>query len=305
VLSGIGKALNAIMLERSALLADPTLARNAKRAQKQARVQQRAARNALELPASPSFFQQDKWAIGWAGGGSLVKRRRAAEAQGVVYGVGFDGINVLALADVYEMAKVQRLPVKVQFKALTGGDLSQMGKAPDGTYRGAIVQLGMPVWAITASGLVKGTLRQVSFGGDACSDSSGGTSAELVFPQPVRETIQAVFVTNAVVDPAKAKVQLRKRAFIEGGGDTLTGRVDVSVDIDGDGVADLRTVVSTDREISFHSGGGFVQAAWPQGGRSPYLRRVAGWYGNDVFTLEANMGDGWRVLSFYNVVTCT
>lgn len=308
--SGIDTALKAIMAERGALLANPALARSAKRAQKQARVQQRAARNAFDLPATPSFFQQDKWAVGWAGG-PLIKRRRAADAQGVGYDVSFDGVNVLALAEVYEMAKVQRLPVKVQFKTLAGGELSQMGKAPDGTYRGAIVQLGMPVWAITASGLVKGTLRQVSFGGDVCSDGGGGvaTGAELVFPQPVRETIQAVFATNAVIDPAKARVQLRKRAFLEGGGSTLTGRVDVSVDLDGDGVADLRTVVSTDQDVSFHSGGGFVQAGWLQGRRasgfSPYVRRVAGWYANDVFTLEANMGDAWRVLSIYSVSTCT
>lgn len=307
VSGGIDTALRAIIVERGMASNNPDLARGKRREERRARIQQRAARYTLDLPPQPSFFQRGKWAVGWAGG-PLIHHRRTANAEGAVYDVRFNGLSVSALADVYEMAKAQRQAIKVEFQSLTVDELAQMMPSADGGYRGARLLLRLPVWAVTPSGLVRGYVRQVSFGGDECSNSKGmATGAELVFPQPVRDKIQAVFSTNADIDPAKARIQVRKRAFLEGGGDTLTGRVDLTVDLDGDGIADLRTVVSEDHDVSSYG------AAWPMlahfDGRrlkaSPYLRPVAGWYANNVYSLEANMGDAWRVLSFYNVVTCT
>ena len=85
---------------------------------------------------------------------------------------------------------------------------------------------------------------------------------------------------------------------------TLTHEVLAEVDLDGDGVPDARTVISQDREIS--------QAPWLDPSRAlstgwdpAALRRAGGWYAHDLYQLEANEQGWWRVLSRYNVVTCT
>lgn len=82
---------------------------------------------------------------------------------------------------------------------------------------------------------------------------------------------------------------------IDGGpGDALGYGVSGGVDLDGDGVPDLRVLISSDTAV----------------GQGPPLKRVgyqtvAGWYANDVYQLEANVDGQWRVLSRYAVVTCT
>jgi len=254
-----------------------------------------------------SFFTGKKWAAGWAGGG-MVSRMRVRESEGFVYSVGFDGTGPWALADVYEMAKSLRVPVKATFSKMEAED-SSLSVMLDTSGRGPetlILDLRMPIWAITAQGLVAGTVRRVSFGGDACT--SGGkvpTAAEVVFSKPVKG-IHGIFATNASIDPAKAVISVRNRTFLgplDSDENTFTQRVDMSVDLDGDGVADLRTVVSNDSSVGSTSGNGFMHAlARPGDG---HFRRVAGWYANDVFMLQSNEDGWWRTLSRYDVVTCT
>lgn len=263
-----------------------------------------------EPAAKVSLFRETKWAAGWAGG-ALVRRMRSRDSQSVVYSVAFDGNGPWALADIYEMAKALRVPVKARFGLMEpqGNELSYAMPTAGTGVETLVLELRMPVWAITEHGLVAGSLRAASFGGDACAgDTKVGTRAEVVFPGPVKGDIHGIFASNALIDPARALVTVRKRTFLDpiypnGDGTTFTHRVDMTVDIDGDGVADLRTVVSNDTSVSSMPHDGFMHAAGALSrGR---IRHVAGWYANDIYMLQANEGGWWRTLSRYNLVTCT
>ncbi len=125
---------------------------------------------------------------------------------------------------------------------------------------------------------------------------------EVVFPQAVRGDLHGVFASSVPIDPARAVVNVRKRTFLApllSDETTFTHRVDMSVDVDGDGVADLRTTVSNDTSVNG------VSMHRPPGRLSHWIRPVAGWYANDVYALEINEEGWWRVLSLYNLVTCT
>lgn len=282
-----------------------------RRAAKRAEALARATRDASPASRS-SFFHDELWSVGWAGG-PLVRRNPGRDLEGVAYTVNFDGASYRTLAGVYEMAKAHRIPVKAEFKAISGkGELAQTRSVTDGGPDGLVLRMRLPVWGITADGLVPGVLRLVSYGGDVCSESDSrnlATAVEVVFPKAVRGDLHGVFATNAVIDTEKAKVTVRKRTFLEPLRDsfetTLTHRVDMRVDLDGDGVDDLRTVVSQDTSVG-------RREEWMQDYAlaSPtidrrWLRPVAGWYAYNVYMLQANHDGWWQPLSIYNVVTCT
>lgn len=258
-----------------------------------------------------SFFRKDVWAVGFAGGG-MVSRMRGRAGQGAAYALRFDAQGPWALADVYEMAKAQGLAVKAQFAPikLRDGEAGLAYTLPTaGRGRESLqLELSLPVWAVTEQGLFEGRLRKVSFGGDACSGDSGvPTAAEVVFPVPVKGAIQAVFATNGKVNPAQAVISLRQKISLEPlrhqFENTLTRRVDTRVDIDGDGVTDLRTVISIDQDAALSPADGFRLARHK--GQAGDFRKVAGWYANDVYQLQANVDGWWQTLSRYNLQTCT
>lgn len=257
-----------------------------------------------------SFFSKDKWAVGWSGG-PMVQRLRNRDAEGVAYALSFSGNGPWALAEVYEMAKALRVSVKASFSTM-GSKGNELSRAQATVGEGAetlALALRLPIWAITAEGLVAGTLRKVSYGGDACSENQNvPTSAEMVFSAPVRGEIQGVFVSNAPIDPARAVIHVNKRTILEplnpdGHETTFTHRVEALVDLDGDAVPDLRTVVSNDTSVGSMSGDGLMSAV--ARGNHGYLLRVAGWYAFNVYMLQVNEEGWWRTLSRYDLVTCT
>lgn len=256
-----------------------------------------------------SFFKADTLVAGFAGG-PLVSRLRERDAEGVVYQVRYDARSAAALADLYEVAKARRLAVKATWR---DGELGDLGTAlVNGRNKidQLVLNLRLPVWVVTDKGLWPGVLRRATYGSDACGSTGKpedlSSDAEFVLAQPARGEIQAIVATTGPVDPARARVlpQRDTRTRGLGFGGTLTHEVLTEVDFDGDGVPDVRTVVSQDQEIG--------QAPWldpagalAQGWRAAHQRRAGGWYANDIYQLEANEQGWWRVLSRYNVVTCT
>lgn len=257
-----------------------------------------------------SYFSKDKWATGWSGG-PMVHRLRNRDAEGVAYMINFSGNGPWALAEVYEMAKALRAPVKASFGKMESKDneLSRAQATVGAEAETLVLEVRLPVWAITAEGLVAGTLRKVGYGGDECTQNQTvPTSAEVVFATPVRGEIHGVFASNVPVDPARAAIQVNKRTVLEplnsdGHETTFTHRVEATVDLDGDGVADLRTIISNDTSVGSRGGDGLMPAsARSFGGR---FLRVAGWYAFNVYMLQVNENGWWRTLSRYDLVTCT
>lgn len=256
-----------------------------------------------------SFFNPDTLVAGFAGG-PLVSRLRARDPEGVVYQVRYDARSAAALADLYEIAKARGLAVKATWRE--GERLELSGAVPNG--RGKIDQLELrlrlPVWVVTDKGLLPGVLRSATYGSDACGVSDKPqefkSQAEVVLAQPAGAPILAVFATTATLDAARAHVQPQRQTRLSSPGfmGTLTHRVDAAIDLDGDGTPDLRTVVSQDQEIGL--------APWldparalASGWRPEAMRQAGGWYAHDLYQLEANELGWWRVLSRYNLVTCT
>lgn len=256
-----------------------------------------------------SWFAPGVLVAGFAGG-PLVSRMKQRDPEGVVYSVRYDARSAAALADLYEIAKARRLAVKASWREGELGDLGTALLNSRGKIDQVTLSLRLPVWVVTNQGLLPGVLRSASYGSDACgtTDKPGelASSAELVLAQPARGDVHAIFATTGTVDPARARVlpQRETRVTAPGAMGTLTHRVLTEVDLDGDGVPDLRTVISQDQEIS--------QAPWLDPSRAlsmgwdpASVRRTAGWYAHDLYQLEANEQGWWRVLSRYNVVTCT
>ncbi len=256
----------------------------------------------------PSVFKPETLVAGFAGG-PLVSRLRARDAEGVVYQVSYDARSAAALADLYEIAKARGLAVKAAWREGEPVDLSSALTNGKGRIDQLELRLRLPVWVVTEKGFLPGVLRSASYGSDACGASDKPedfrSHAEIVLPQPARATILAVFATTATVDAAKARVLPQRETRLSASGlSTLTHRVDAGIDLDGDGVPDLRTVVSEDQEVG--------QAPWldparalAEGWRPQGMRRTAGWYAYNLYQLEANEQGWWRVLSRYNLVTCT
>lgn len=256
-----------------------------------------------------SWFTPGVLVAGFAGG-PLVSRMKQRDPEGVVYSVRYDARSAAALADLYEIAKARRLAVKASWRDGELGDLGTALLNGRGKIDQVTLSLRLPVWVVTNQGLLPGVLRSASYGSDACgtTDKPGelASSAELVLAQPARGDVHAIFATTGTVDPARARVlpQRETRVTAPGAMGTLTHRVLTEIDLDGDGVPDLRTVISQDQEIS--------QAPWLDPSRALSMgwdpagvRRTAGWYAHDLYQLEANEQGWWRVLSRYSVVTCT
>lgn len=256
-----------------------------------------------------SFLKADVLVAGFAGG-PLVSRLRQRDPEGVVYAVRYDARSAAALADLYEIAKARRLAVKASWRESEMGDLGGALLNGKGKIDQLVLSLRLPVWVVTDKGLLPGVLRRAAYGSDACGSTGKpdelSSDAEVVLAQPARAEIQAIVATTATVDPALARVlpQRETRVTAPGAMGTLTHRVLTEVDLDGDGVPDLRTVVSQDQEISqapWLDPARALSAEW----RAQGMRRTAGWYAHDLYQLEANEQGWWRVLSRYNVVTCT
>lgn len=253
--------------------------------------------NAFDLtapPASRSFFSEGRWAIGWA---PLVTAVDSPDKTGAVYRFHYNGSGPWAVGDAIEMAKAWRASVRTSFRYLNSDPdsigLAQMRRTAEGVFEASTVQVSLTAWAITDTGLVSGKLRQVVFAGDACSSGAGDTAAEFVFAKPLPAVVHGVFISSAPIDAARAKVKVHKRSFLApllSDENTLTSETVVEVDLNGDGVPDLRSRVSTDTSVSW------------LGART---RRVGGWYAYDVESLEVNDNGRWRMLSIYDVVTCT
>jgi hypothetical protein len=254
--------------------------------------------NAFDLAAPPagrSFFSEGRWAIGWA---PLVTAVDSPDKSGAVYRFHYNGSGPWAVGDAIEMAKAWRASVRTSFRYLNNDPdsvgLAQMRRTAEGVFEASTVQVSLTAWAITDAGLVSGKLRQVVFAGDACSGGAGDTAAEFVFAKPLPAVVHGVFISSAPIDAARVKVKVHKRSFLApllSDEDTLTSETVVEVDLNGDGVPDLRSRVSTDTSVS----GWFGARA----------RRVGGWYAYDVESLEVNDNGRWRMLSIYDVVTCT
>jgi hypothetical protein len=256
-----------------------------------------------------SWITPDLLIAGFAGG-PLISRMKPRDPDGVVYAVSYDARSAAGLADLYEIAKARRLNVKASWRDGEMGDLGTALLNGQGKVDQLVLTLRLPVWVVTEKGLLPGVLRRATYGSDACGTTGKPdemkSSAEIVLAQPARGDIHAIVASTGTLDPAKARVmpQRETRVTAPGAMGTLTHRVLTEVDLDGDGVPDLRTVISQDQEIS--------QAPWLDpsralsGGWDPAaVRRTAGWYAHDLYQLEANEQGWWRVLSRYSVVTCT
>jgi hypothetical protein len=167
----------------------------------------------------------------------------------------------------------------------------------------------LPIWAITAEGLVAGELREARLGPDdsACFDSPG--FAEFVFERPIKGRIYGVFASNAPIDPGTVKVTVGNKTSLTGDrlneeSARLTYREDASVDIDGDGVADLRVLLSTDQGANLELERARPRHALFTGNHGGFLR-VGGNYDYNSYSLQVNENGQWRWLYLYDLVTCT
>jgi hypothetical protein len=249
-----------------------------------------------------SFFSQGKWASGWAGG-PKIRRRHGSQPPAYVAGFG-NGGNEFLFDNLYEMAKAHKAPVHLRFVTTPVQQiLSDTGKldAP-------ILETKLPVWAITADGLVAGELRKARLGPDdsACFGSPG--FAEFVFERPLKGRIYGVFASNAPIDPGTVKVTVGNNTSLTGSGldngidGRLTHSEDVSVDIDGDGVDDLQVLLSTDHSANLERPR--PRHALFTGNHGGFLR-VAGYYDHNSYSLQVNEDGRWRWLYLYDLVTCT
>lgn len=259
------------------------------------------ASGAGEAPPAVSFFSQGRWAAGWAGG-PMAQHLAGPLGEGAAYALRYNGYGPWTVSDVIEMAKVHHAAVNTRFGVPAFGteaDLSQTPANAEGRVDTVTVATQLVAWGITDRGLVRGSLRKIAFGGDSCSgESARHTAAEVVFDAPVSGPLHGVFLSSAPIDAAKARVLVSKRRFLAPLFDlwenTLTETTRVRVDLDGDGVPDLRVVVSEDSAVA--DGPRVLRVG---------LQRVAGWYANNVYSMEANEDGRWRTLSLYDVVTCT
>ena len=248
----------------------------------------------------PSYFKNGAWSFGWEGG-QFTDVKLDKKGNGFVYKVGFDAYDLNALGAVVEMAKHYQKPVQMTFRhPKKPGDLTQMNQSFDGTYEFGEVFAELPAYAITDKGLVKGLFKKASFAGDACWGDEGSTYAEFVFPKVLDGTVHGFFVASTAIDVNIAKVKVNKKTTHRL--ERLTHFIRAEVDLDNDGVKDLRTLNSNDLEVTMNLNP-FLAQRFPI--RKPSFLDVAGWYANDVYSLEANHDGQWQTLSIYNITTCT
>jgi hypothetical protein len=268
---------------------------------RQARLRERLDDRRRVTEIAPSYFAQGRWAIGWAGG-PLAQAQKPAAGEAARFALSFDGAGVWELSGTVEMAKQQRAAVRAEWGSLTGEavGLSQAQNNAASAVDTLRLETRLQAWGITERGLVPATVRGAGYFGGACANEgdSQKTRADVEFSAPVPGALLAVFASSAPIDPSRVRVHVQRRSVLAPLWDlfenTLTDRQTLTVDLDADGVADLRVVVSNDSAVGLA----------PQRQLVAY-RNVAGWYANDVYSLEANVDGAWRMLSRYSVSTCT
>ena len=257
----------------------------------------------------PSFFAADNEIIGWVGG-SHVQRIRRGNKGGVRYGVTFDALGLHALGPLYEMAKQLRRPIKVRF-----GEPIQDEQAEAQTYYdvgAGLVETQLPVYAITAGGLVQGRLERASYFGGACAEDGGAaTAAELVFSAPLKGTIFGIFTSLKPIDLKRAKVALAEGPWIDYHGvlsqrdpDSPSFLATFTVDLDGDGIADLK---GGDRKLEttlFSLAPARGSTRLVHASSAVHAPAGAEPAGREPTWLWANIGGTWKEIARYDVDTC-
>lgn len=250
----------------------------------------------------PSYFKNGAWSFGWEGGRNFdVKVEKSG--KGFEYKVGFDAYNLNALGAAVEMAKHYKSPVKMSFRFPKNDNsgLSQMSPNFEGAYEFGEVVTELPAYAITDNGLVKGSFKSASFAGDACWGEEGNTHAKFIFPKALQGSVHGFFVSSAPVDVAIAKVTINKKTTHQYL--VLTHAVKAQVDLDGDGIADLRTLTSTQQGHFGMNESPFFAQLLPK--QHTGFMPAGGLYESDIFSLETNHDGQWQTLSIYNITTCT
>jgi hypothetical protein len=252
-------------------------------------------------PAGSVFSRADEVA-GWARMSepfsSAMRARRTPTAQ---YAVDFDGPSLAALSPVYELAKHLRKNVTVELSNHPTGGPEQAAPLLD--INTAVLTADLPAYAITRSGLTAGKFTRIGFFGGACSDRQP-TAAEFTFAAAVDNVVLAVFVTGANIDTKRARVRVAEQIFPSFGdeinNDAIRKRVTYTVDLNGDGIAELRGVSQRDTEPDNDDIYRMRGSYFP----TPGLVPAAGWYADDFDYLDANIGGRWLRLSTYHVATC-
>ncbi len=293
----------------------------ARRAAKKARAAAGEVDSLLNKPVTQSLFSGGRWVTGWAGGPLISRVRDPNDNSRLMYSGRTDFSSYAELGDIFEMAKAYKAPVKLSFASAVFGELSQDLATADNGPRATKLDMNLPVWAVTREGLIKGELQQASYHGGVCANSeegaAWGTGIMFKLEKLPRSPILGLFATNASIEAERTKVHIQGRTHLEGLGDgfenTLTHRVLAVVDLDGDGIPDLRTLVKEDSAVARHMPGSLsspTDLAYMDGSasrtpRHPWLRQVAGWYAYDVYMIQANQDGRWTTLNLYAVVTCT
>jgi hypothetical protein len=257
---------------------------------------------------SKSLFAGAVDVAGWSNSfAPLDAPLRSSSAGDVRHVTHFDGASLAVLAPVYELAKHLRRHVSVEFSQRAARDLDQ--DVPLHNVDSALMIAEFPAYAITRNGLIAGTFKSAGFFGGACA-SGQPTAAEFSFPKRIEDTTFGIFATGLRFDPARAKVRIDEQTwpdFEDQGGYTthvLATRIIYTVDLDADGLPDLRGVSRTEREIDSELL--MRQRSYPRPAEERgEIVPVAGWYAHDYNFLDANVGGRWLRLSSYYVVTCT
>ena len=254
-----------------------------------------------------SLFHGAFEVAGWSSGIAVEEAPLRGTAPGDVRHLShFDGTSLAVLAPVYELAKHLRRNVSVLFSGRALRDLDR--DLPLHNVDSALLVAELPAYAITPDGIVAGTFKSAGFFGGACA-SGQPTAAEFSFGERIGQRTLGVFATGVRIDPARVKVRLDEQTwpdFEENEGyptHALATRTIYTVDLDGDGIAELRGVHRFENEIEYELLTG--RKPRPRPGDEPHFVPAAGWYAYDYSFLDANVGGRWLRLSTYFVVTCT
>lgn len=256
-----------------------------------------------------SLFGRDIEVVAWAGGYTVQRERGNRNiAEGVNYFLSIDRDS--NIRPLFHLARAMGAAPSVQ--AYKVPDNSPVGMSPDGPQLPATaLEASIKAHAITPAGLRAATVLKVYDQGGACNDVPSGVEFGLRRPE---DQILAVFVTSKGLDASRARVKRSERRY-RASPYTLTHAILYEVDLDRDGVPDLRGGVTQDQETAPNEPTPkeysdkmsqldleILALALP---RRWHMLRTAGWYADDITWVEANIGGVWKILSVYNVVTCT
>lgn len=248
-----------------------------------------------------SLFKDSYDVIGWTNPGSAPALEMKPNIANRNLAVEFDGPSAMSLSPIYEMAKQLRRNIKLEATTTTMPEAdSQFFPA----IQYATINVELPAYAITTKGIVPGKFERAGYFGGAC-ESEQPTAAEFILDKPVSDQVIGVFATGLVIDVKQVRVTTKQEVFPNFSGEynndsAVTVRTIYTVDLNGDGVPELRGINRSDTEpdpdmliIRDNTFGSFP------------LVPVAGWYGGDFDELDANIDGNWYQLSFYQVLTCT